>query len=144
MCIRDRIYTDVEGVYTADPRKIPKATRLKEITFDEMLEPVSYTHLQHSVKHIVHARQLVRLRHQHRLHTGAERIGCAFRVFMVPGDQLDGAVQMCIRDRYYLKSDHQVLDTDRCLKLGLSTDKYNAVNQSRDDVWRDWPTNRCV
>ena len=42
---------------------------------------------------------------------------------------------------YYLKSDHQVLDTDRCLKLGLSTDKYNAVNQSRDDVWRDWPTN---
>ena len=42
---------------------------------------------------------------------------------------------------YYLKSDHQVLDTDRCLKLGLSTDKYNAANQSRDDVWRDWPTN---
>lgn len=42
---------------------------------------------------------------------------------------------------YYLKSDHQMLDTDRCLKLGLSTDKYNAVNQSRDDVWRDWPTN---
>ena len=49
---------------------------------------------QHSVKHIVHARQLVGLRHQHRLHTGAERIGCAFSVFMVPGDQLDGAVQL--------------------------------------------------
>ena len=42
---------------------------------------------------------------------------------------------------YLDKSDHQVLDTDRCLKLGLSTDKYNAANQSRDDVWRDWPTN---
>ena len=42
---------------------------------------------------------------------------------------------------YYLKSDHQVLDVDRCLKLGLSTDKYNAANQARDDVWRDWPTN---
>ena len=47
----DRAYTkarikrlnteDVEGVYTADPRKIPKATRLKEITFDEMLELAS-------------------------------------------------------------------------------------------------------
>ena len=36
-----QIYTDVEGVYTADPRKIPKATRLKEITFDEMLELAS-------------------------------------------------------------------------------------------------------
>ena len=32
---------DVEGVYTADPRKIPKATKLKEITFDEMLELAS-------------------------------------------------------------------------------------------------------
>ena len=32
------IYTDVDGVYTADPRKVPKARKLKEITYDEMLE----------------------------------------------------------------------------------------------------------
>ena len=32
------IYTDVDGVYTADPRKIPKARKLKEITYDEMLD----------------------------------------------------------------------------------------------------------
>ena len=38
---RCQIYTDVEGLYTADPRKIPKATKLKEITFDEMLELAS-------------------------------------------------------------------------------------------------------
>ena len=38
---RCQIFTDVEGVYTADPRKIPKATKLKEITFDEMLELAS-------------------------------------------------------------------------------------------------------
>ena len=38
---RCQIYTDVEGVFTADPRKIHKATRLKEITFDEMLELAS-------------------------------------------------------------------------------------------------------
>lgn len=38
---RCQIYTDVEGVFTADPRKIPKATKLKEITFDEMLELAS-------------------------------------------------------------------------------------------------------
>ena len=36
-----QIYTDVEGVFTADPRKIRKATKLKEITFDEMLELAS-------------------------------------------------------------------------------------------------------
>ena len=35
---RCQIYTDVEGVYTADPRKIPGAKRLQEITYDEMLE----------------------------------------------------------------------------------------------------------
>ncbi len=33
-----QIYTDVEGVYTADPRKVPNATKLEEISYDEMLE----------------------------------------------------------------------------------------------------------
>lgn len=36
-----QIYTDVDGVYTADPRKIPTAKKLDEITFDEMLELAS-------------------------------------------------------------------------------------------------------
>ncbi len=33
-----QIYTDVEGVYTADPRKVENAQKLKEISYDEMLE----------------------------------------------------------------------------------------------------------
>ncbi|MBO5421003.1 MAG: aspartate kinase [Clostridia bacterium] len=33
-----QIYTDVDGVYTADPRKVKNAQRLPEITYDEMLE----------------------------------------------------------------------------------------------------------
>ena len=33
-----QIYTDVDGVYTADPRKIKGAKKLDEITYDEMLE----------------------------------------------------------------------------------------------------------
>ena len=32
------IYTDVEGVYTADPRVVPNAKKMKEISYDEMLE----------------------------------------------------------------------------------------------------------
>ena len=32
------IYTDVDGVYTADPRKVPTARKLDEVTYDEMLE----------------------------------------------------------------------------------------------------------
>ena len=35
------IYTDVEGVYTADPRIVEKARLIKEITYDEMLEMAS-------------------------------------------------------------------------------------------------------
>jgi len=35
------IYTDVDGVYTADPRLVPTARKLDEISFDEMLELAS-------------------------------------------------------------------------------------------------------
>ena len=35
---RCQIYTDVDGVYTADPRKVPTAAKMDEITYDEMLE----------------------------------------------------------------------------------------------------------
>ncbi len=35
------IYTDVEGIYTTDPRIEPKARKIKEITYDEMLEMAS-------------------------------------------------------------------------------------------------------
>jgi aspartate kinase len=44
-----QIYTDVEGVYTADPRLVPEATKLKEIGYEEMLELASYgTKIMHS------------------------------------------------------------------------------------------------
>ncbi|MBM4451878.1 MAG: aspartate kinase, partial [Chloroflexi bacterium] len=36
------IYTDVEGVFTADPRLVPEAKRLKEIGYEEMLELATY------------------------------------------------------------------------------------------------------
>jgi aspartate kinase len=35
---RAEIYTDVEGVFTADPRIVPKARKLKDISYEEMLE----------------------------------------------------------------------------------------------------------
>lgn len=38
---RCQIFTDVEGVYTADPRKVPNARKLEEISCDEMLELAS-------------------------------------------------------------------------------------------------------
>jgi len=36
-----RIYTDVEGIFTGDPNKIPGARKLDEITYDEMIELAS-------------------------------------------------------------------------------------------------------
>lgn len=35
-------YTDVEGIYTADPRIVPEARSLKDISYDEMLEVATY------------------------------------------------------------------------------------------------------
>jgi len=39
---RCEVYTDVEGIYTADPRIVSRARKLKEITYDEMLELAAY------------------------------------------------------------------------------------------------------
>jgi len=38
---RSDIYTDVDGVYTTDPRVVPRATRMEKIAFEEMLEMAS-------------------------------------------------------------------------------------------------------
>ncbi len=39
---RCEVYTDVDGIHTADPRLVPEARRLKEIGYEEMLELASY------------------------------------------------------------------------------------------------------
>jgi aspartate kinase len=39
---RAEIYTDVEGIYTADPRIVPDARKFAEISYEEMLELASY------------------------------------------------------------------------------------------------------
>lgn len=46
------IYTDVEGVYTTDPRVVPNATRLEQVAYDEMLE------LAHLGANVLHPRSV--------------------------------------------------------------------------------------
>jgi len=46
------IYTDVEGVYTTDPRIVPKASRLDKISYEEMLE------LAHAGANVLHPRSV--------------------------------------------------------------------------------------
>lgn len=46
------IYTDVEGVYTTDPRVVPNASRLKQISYEEMLE------LAHAGANVLHPRSV--------------------------------------------------------------------------------------
>lgn len=40
--VRCEIYTDVDGIYTADPRIVPDARKLDDITYEEMLELAQY------------------------------------------------------------------------------------------------------
>ncbi len=57
------IYTDVEGVYTADPRIVPEARKLKRISYDELLEIAS------SGAKVMHLRAIeVAKNHRVRLH----------------------------------------------------------------------------
>jgi len=42
-----QIFTDVDGIYTADPRIVPKATKLAEIGYEEMLELSNYGFKMH-------------------------------------------------------------------------------------------------
>lgn len=46
------IYTDVEGVYTTDPRVVPNASRLDEVSYEEMLE------LAHAGANVLHPRSV--------------------------------------------------------------------------------------
>ncbi len=46
------LYTDVEGVYTTDPRVVPNASRLEEVSYDEMLE------LAHAGAGVLHPRSV--------------------------------------------------------------------------------------
>jgi aspartate kinase len=58
-----QIYTDVDGVYTTDPRIVPEARRLKRITFEEMLELASQGSKVLQIRSVEFAgKYLVRLR----------------------------------------------------------------------------------
>ena len=58
-----QIYTDVDGVYTADPRIVPEARRLERITFEEMLELASQGSKVLQIRSVEFAgKYLVRLR----------------------------------------------------------------------------------
>lgn len=41
----------------------------------------------------------------------------------------------------YTKEGKEMLDTEKCLQLGLSLDPNDPTNQARSDVWKEWPTN---
>jgi len=58
-----QIYTDVDGVYTSDPRIVPEARRLERITFEEMLELASQGSKVLQIRSVEFAgKYLVRLR----------------------------------------------------------------------------------
>ena len=58
-----QIYTDVDGVYTTDPRIVPEARRLKTVTFEEMLELASLGSKVLQIRSVEFARKYkVRLR----------------------------------------------------------------------------------
>ncbi len=82
-----QIYTDVDGVYTADPRLVPQARHLSEINYEEMLELASYG------ARVMHPRavELGELYHIPIL------VACSFNDR--PGTQIHGGASMEVRNR---------------------------------------------
>ena len=74
------LYTDVSGVFTADPRVVPAARRIKQVSFDEMLEMAAGLHL--GAGHVGHRGEAFdgtgdRLRRHARRERGqGHRVGC--------------------------------------------------------------------
>jgi aspartate kinase len=99
------IYTDVEGVYTADPRLVPEARRLTEMGYEEMLELASYG------AKVIHPR--------------AVELGELFNVSIKvassftdsPGTLIHGGVSMEVRNR--VRSVAHDLDVAKITVVGL-------------------------
>ena len=67
---RCEIYTDVEGIYTADPRVVPRARKLEEIGYEEMLELAN---------------------HGAKMHPRSIELGAAYRVPIFVGSSFNNA-----------------------------------------------------
>ncbi|MBI2849149.1 MAG: aspartate kinase [Chloroflexi bacterium] len=81
------IYTDVEGIYTADPRLVPQARKLQDISYEEMLE-MAFQGAQ-----VMHPRS-VELGELYRIPI---LVASSFKE--VPGTLIHGGVEMEIRNR---------------------------------------------
>jgi len=77
------IYTDVDGVYTADPRRVPGARRIDEIDYEEMLE------LAHSGAQVMHPRAV----------EIGSRYGVPIRVLSSFGGAGDGGTLIARKER---------------------------------------------
>ena len=78
------IFTDVDGVYTADPRRVPTARRIERIDYDEMLE------LANAGAQVMHARAV---------EMGA-RFGVPIRVRSSFGDDADAGTLITRKERH--------------------------------------------
>lgn len=102
---RCEIYTDVPGVFTADPRLVPQARKLAEIGFEEMLELASYGAVV--------------------LHPRAIELGAAYNIPILvassfddqPGTLIHGDVPVEVRNK--LSSVVQDLDVAKITILGI-------------------------
>jgi len=102
MCER---YTDVEGIYTADPRIVPEARSLKDISYEEMLEVATYGNK------VMHARAI--------------EIGAIYNVPIrvrssfidSPGTLIHGEVSMEVRNK--VRSIAHDLDVAKIMVVGV-------------------------
>jgi len=81
------IYTDVEGVFTADPRIVPEARRISEIDYEEMVEMATYG------AKVMHPRAV----ETGQIHNMPILVACSFNE--KPGTVIRGGIPMEVRNK---------------------------------------------
>lgn len=109
------IYTDVDGVYTTDPRIVAKARKLKNVTYEEMLELASVGSKVLQTRSVSLAmKEKVRV----------QVLSSFIEDGAPPADSLPGT--MIVSDEEVAKINEEGLDMERQLITGIAADKNEA------------------
>ena len=109
------IYTDVDGVYTTDPRIVAKARKLKNVTYEEMLELASVGSKVLQTRSVSLAmKEKVRV----------QVLSSFIEEGAPPADSLPGT--MIVSDEEVAKITEEGLDMERQLITGIAADKNEA------------------
>jgi len=123
------IYTDVPGVFTADPRIVPRARKLSVVSFEEMLEMAASGAGVLQLRSVEYARN-----HGVRIHCRSSFEDCPGTVIVSEGENMDHAERPLITAVTHSTSEAMVTLTGVRHKPGVAASIFEALAEAGVDV----------